>query len=44
MSDILYNAAIEYQSLKDITYKIVLGRKKRAYNIMLHFPLVLRRV
>ncbi len=38
MTDVLYNAAIEYQKLKDIIYKIVLGRKKRAYNIMLHFP------
>ena len=38
MSDILYDAAIEYQKLKDVIYKIVLGRKKQAYNIMLHFP------
>lgn len=38
MGDILYEAAIEYQKLKNITYKIILGRKNCAYNIMLHFP------
>ena len=38
MSDILYDAAIEYQKLKNVKYKIILGRKGHAYNIMLHFP------
>lgn len=38
MSDILYDAAIEYAKLKDIIYKIIVGRKGTAYIIMLHFP------
>lgn len=38
MTDILYEAAIEYQKLKGIKYRIVIGRKGQAYNIMLHFP------
>lgn len=32
MSDILYDAAVEYQKLNIITYKIILGRKNHAYN------------
>lgn len=38
MSDILYDAAIEYQRLKNTVYKIVVGRKGKAYTIQLHFP------
>lgn len=38
MSDILYDAAIEYQKLKKIIYRIVIGRKNKSYTIMLHFP------
>ena len=38
MSDILYDAAVEYQKLRGIIYKIVVGRKNQSYNIMLHFP------
>lgn len=38
MSDILYDAALQYNKLKDITYEIILGRKEKAYRLMLHFP------
>lgn len=38
MSDILYDASIEYGSLKDVIYKIVVGRKGKSYILMLHFP------
>lgn len=38
MQDILYDAAIIYEKLKDIVYKIVVGRKGKSYSIMLHFP------
>ncbi|MBO5302686.1 MAG: hypothetical protein J6A92_01400 [Lachnospiraceae bacterium] len=38
MPDLLYDAAVEYQKLKSIIYKIVVGRKKQSYNINLHFP------
>lgn len=38
MLDLLYQAAIEYGKLKNIIYKIVVGRKGQAYTIMLHFP------
>ena len=37
MGDILYNAAIEYKKLMGIIYRIVVGRKGKAYHIMLHF-------
>lgn len=37
MSNILLDAAIEYRKLKDVRYKIVLGRKGKTYHIMLHF-------
>lgn len=38
MSDILYDAAAQYQKLKDTTYKIILGKKGKSYRLMLHFP------
>ena len=38
MTDILYDAAIEYERLKDIVYRIIIGRKNQAYEIRLHFP------
>lgn len=38
MSDILYDAAVQYHKLKDVTYEIVLGRKGKSYRLMLHFP------
>lgn len=38
MSDLLYQAAIEYGKLKNIIYRIVIGRKGKAYTLMLHFP------
>ena len=38
MSDILYNAAIEYKKLENSIYRIVVGRRGRSYSIMLHFP------
>lgn len=38
MSDILYNAAIEYKKLEKTVYKIIVGRKGYSYPIMLHFP------
>lgn len=38
MTDILYEMACLYSSWKDITYKIVLGRKQKTYELMLHFP------
>ena len=38
MSDILYDAATQYQKLNNITYEIILGRKGKAYRLMLHFP------
>lgn len=38
MSDILYDSSIEYGSLKDVIYKIVVGRKGKSYILMLHFP------
>ena len=37
MPDLLYQAAIEYQKLKNTIYKIVLGRKQKSYILMLHF-------
>ncbi len=38
MTDILYEAALEYQKLKNWIYNIILGRKGDAYYINLHFP------
>lgn len=38
MSDMLYEASIEYEKLKDTIYKIVVGRKGKSYILMLHFP------
>lgn len=38
MSDILYEAAVEYQKLKKTIYDIVLGRKGSTYHIKLRFP------
>ena len=38
MADILYDAAIRYKQLEDTVYKIVVGRKGKAYTIQLHFP------
>ena len=38
MSDMLYDASIEYEKLKDTIYKIVVGRKGKAYILILHFP------
>lgn len=38
MSDILYDAAVEYKKLRNIIYKIVLGKKGKSYTIQLHFP------
>lgn len=38
MTDILYDAAIEYQRLKNVVYKIVVGRKGKSHTIQLHFP------
>lgn len=36
--DILYRAAKEYNKLHNVVYDIKLGRKGKAYNLMLHFP------
>lgn len=36
--DILYEAAVSYNQLKNITYEIVLGRKGKLYKLALHFP------
>lgn len=38
MSDILYDAAIEYKKLERTTYRIIVGRKGYSYPIVLHFP------
>lgn len=38
MSDILYNAAIEFKKLENTVYRIIVGRKGYAYTITLHFP------
>lgn len=38
MEDLLYEAAIEYQKLRDVTYDIKIGRKGKAYDILLRFP------
>lgn len=38
MSDLLYQAAENYKKLKDITYQIVLGHKRKSYCLMLSFP------
>lgn len=38
MSDILYNMACMYSSWKNLTYRIILGRKQQTYELMLHFP------
>ena len=38
MRDILYNAAINYNKMKDIAYEIKLGRKGKMYDLILHFP------
>ena len=38
MADILYDAAIRYKQLENTIYKIVVGRKGKAYTIQLHFP------
>ncbi len=38
MPDLLYQAAFEYRKLKNIIYKIVLGRKNKTYYLKLHFP------
>lgn len=38
MSDILYDAAVEYEKLRKVVYKIIIGRKGYSYSIMLHFP------
>lgn len=38
MNDILYDIACMYSALKNVTYKVVLGRKGQSYELMLHFP------
>lgn len=38
MTDLLYQAAMEYQKLQNIKYKVIVGRKGKAYTILLHFP------
>ena len=38
MYDILYDAALEYNKLLNIRYKILLGRKNHLYILMVHFP------
>lgn len=38
MSDLLYDAAVEYEKLKNVVYKIIVGRKGYSYSLMLHFP------
>ncbi len=38
MSNILYDAAVEYGKLRKVVYKIIIGRKGYSYSIMLHFP------
>lgn len=38
MADLLYQAALEYKKLKNVIYKIVVGRKGHSYTMMLHFP------
>ncbi len=38
MTDILHDAAVAYKNLENVVYRIVLGRKGKAYELMLHFP------
>lgn len=38
MEDILYDAAFEYNKLKDTAYEIILGRKNVSYRLLLCFP------
>lgn len=38
MSDLLYDAALEYKNLEKTIYRIIVGRKGRTYPITLHFP------
>lgn len=38
MSDILYNAAIAYQKLENVIYRIVIGRKRISYVLNIYFP------
>lgn len=38
MSDILYSAAIAYQKLEKVLYKIVIGRKGTSHILNIHFP------
>lgn len=38
MQDILYNAAAEFYKLKDVKYRVKLGRKRNTYDFILHFP------
>ena len=35
MQDILYNAAVTYRNLRNIRYEIRLGRKGKAYDLMI---------
>ena len=38
MQDILYDAAVSYKNLRNVRYEIKLGRKNKAYDLMVHFP------
>lgn len=38
LSDLLYQAALEYKKLQNVIYKILVGRKGKTYTLMLHFP------
>lgn len=38
MGDLLYNAALQFEKLKNIKYRIIVGRKGYSYEIILHFP------
>ena len=38
MQDILYDAAAEFYKLKDVKYRVKLGRKRNTYDFILHFP------
>jgi len=36
--DILYEAAVKYARLKYVAYEIILGRKGKTFELILHFP------
>lgn len=38
MQDILYDAAENFYKLKDVKYRVKLGRKRNTYDFIVHFP------